>query len=102
MKHMVYELIDEKSGQHAKGTAADLSKLTGVPMEQICCLAREGGVYKKRYRVQKWQEKVANTINTAPKLCQKWDEIHQIALDLKEGRRRIQKAADGKWYAVKI
>ena len=99
---MVYELIDEKSGQHAKGTAVDLSKLTGVSMEQICCLAREGGVYKKRYRVQKLQEEVANTINTATKLCQKWDEIHQIALDLKEGKRRIQKAADGKWYAVKI
>ena len=67
----------------------------------ISYLAKENCIYQGRYHFQKLQgemKKVKKTLS----LLQQWDEIHQIYLELMAGERCIRKAADGKWYAVKI
>lgn len=86
-----------ESGQCARGKAAALSKLIGIPKCSVSYHAREGMIYKKKYKFRKLGEK-----KTCSKMEQEWDEVHRIYLELAAGERCIRKAADGKRYAVKV
>lgn len=106
MKYIEYECTDQKSGQCAKGTAAALSELVGVRTYEISRFARENHVYQGRYSFRKLQ-KEGTRKGTKKRtkwecLWQQWDTMHQIYLELKVGKRCIQKAADGRRYAVKV
>lgn len=93
-----YRVIDLKSGQSMEGFPADLSNLIGIPKASVSCYAREGSVYKKRYRFQKISEREDFD---KEEFSRQWDEICKIYAELVVGERCIQKSADGKLYAVR-
>ncbi len=101
MGNMIYEVKDLKSGQCAKGTAAALSMLIGVEKSRVNKLARENTTYQKRYKFQMLLEENEKQ-KTKKDLKKEFVEICKIYAELKEGKRKIQKAANGKWYAVRI
>lgn len=100
--YILYEVVDLESGQRVKGTAAALSGLTGVREYRISRLARENRTYQGRYQFRKLQEEKTKGKTKRQLLYQQWDEVHRIYLELIAGRRCIQKAADGKRYAVRV
>lgn len=100
MGNVIYEVKDLKSGQCAKGTAADLSILVGVEKSRVSKLARENTTYQKRYKFQMLSEENEKQ-KTKKDLEQEFVEICKIYAELKEGKRKIQRVADGKLYAVR-
>lgn len=102
MGYMLYEIVDLERGKCIKGTAAALSGLTGVREYRISRLARENRTYHGRYQFRKLQEEETKRKTKRQLLYQQWDELHQIYLELVAGKRCIKKAADGKWYAVRV
>lgn len=99
MGYMIYEVKDLKNGQCTKGTAAGLSVLTGVKKSMINNLARKNVVYKKRYQFRMLSEEVKQK---SKDIEQQWVEVCQIYHEVKTGKRDIQRAADGKLYAVRV
>ncbi len=96
-----YKIIDLESKQCIKeGTIADLSRMMGITESTFRYYVNAKTAYKKRYQFERLEEEKKELKNTG--LLKQWEELHQISLDVKEGRRRIQRAADGKRYAVKI
>lgn len=95
-----YEVVDLENGQRMEGFPAELAKLIGIPKTSISYHAREGVIYKKKYRFQKVLEGQEDP--RKKELSNQWDRIHQIYLELVAGERCIKKAADGKRYAIKV
>lgn len=98
---MIYEVTDLESNQCAKGTSAALSVLTGVNQSLISKLACENKTYKKRYKFQILEQEEVKKKSLFG-LEEQYKEICEIFAEVKVGKRRIQKAADGKRYAVKV
>ncbi len=96
--YYIYELIDLESGKQVKGSAAALSKLVNVPKRMVSHLAKEDRAYKGRY----YFRMLGNKQMICQKVYQEWDEMHQVYLELIAGKRDIQRAADGKRYAVRV
>lgn len=101
MGYMIYEVIDLQNGQCTEGTAAVLSRLTGASKSIINSLARENKTYKKRFKFRMLPEEVKRK-RKLKNIEEQWIEVCQIYHELKAGKRNIQKAADGKLYAVRV
>lgn len=99
MGYMTYEVKDLKNGKLTEGTVAALSILTGVKKSMINNLARKNVVYKKRYQFRMLSEEVKQK---SKDIEQQWVEVCQIYYEVKVGKRDIQRAADGKLYAVRV
>lgn len=56
-------------------------------------------VYKKRYQFRMLSEEVKQK---SKEIEQQWVEVCQIYHEVKAGKRDIQRAADGKLYAVRV
>lgn len=85
-----YEVTYLKNGKCAKGTAAALSLMTGVAESKIIRFAKANAIYQERYLFRSLSQK------TKKELMQEFVEVCKIYAELKEGKRKIQKAADGK------
>ena len=69
--------------------------MTGVVESEAIRFAKANAIYQGQYLFRSLLQK------TKKELMQEFVEICKIYAELKEGKRKIQKAADGKWYAVR-
>ena len=77
-----------------------LIMITGVRKSRIHQLAQENATYQERCKFRSLSKEEKQ--KTKKELVQEFVEICQIYAKVREGKRRIQRAVDGKWYAVKI
>lgn len=103
-----YEVKDIESGQTLQGSAQAVARMLNVKPNTVRKYARNAQIAKDRYWVQLVKGNLEEEYDTDSQiktgcgaLLKQWDEIHEIAQEIKAGVRVIVRCSDGKRYAVR-